>query len=89
MEPILEEHDKYYNDYALKSPTSTRESNIAKQYFSSTPTIGNLIRGAYHYIKSDPLNLYGLKMGLKQDFRKAKRKDQENYPILSRLIYGE
>lgn len=88
-EPILKEHDKYYNDYALKSPTSTRESNIAKQYFSSTPTIGNLINGAYHYIKSDPLNLYGLKMGIKQDFRKAKRKDQMNYPILSRLIYGE
>ena len=88
-EPILKEHDKYYNDYALKSPTSTKESNIAKQYFSSTPTIGNLINGAYHYIKSDPLNIYGFKMGIKQDFRKAKRKDQIKYPILSRLIYGE
>ena len=85
---MLEEHDQIHNDYALQLPNKEAELNASKYYFR-VPTIPNVIKGTYHYIKSDPLNIYGLKQGIKQDIRKAIRKDKKEFPILSRLIYGD
>lgn len=85
---LQEEHDQYYNDYAMQSPNKEAELNISKSYFR-TPTIPNVIKGTYHYIKSDPLNFYGAVQGLKQDYRKAVRKDKRKFPTLSKLIYGD
>lgn len=33
---------------------NTREANIAKNYFSATPSIENLVKGAYHWAASKP-----------------------------------
>lgn len=85
---MLEERDQIYNDYALQSPNKEKELNISKSYFK-TPIIPNVIKGTYHYLKSDPLNFYGFIQGLKQDYRKAVRKDKKEFPNLSRVIYGD
>ena len=72
----------------MQSPNKESELNISKSYFR-TPTIPNVIKGVYHYLKSDPLNFYGFKQGLKQDYRKAVREDKRKYPNIFRLIYGD
>ena len=83
----IEDHDKYYNDYGLKKPNSEKYLKKAKYYFKQ-PNTWDKVTGTYYYIKSDPLNLYGLKKGIQQDIRKLQREDERTLSNLKLKLFG-
>ena len=46
--------DPYANQKAGAIASNKREANIAKAYFNEAPTIPNLIKGAWHWLNSQP-----------------------------------
>lgn len=85
---MQEEHDNVYNDYGMRAPGTNRQANIARQYFNQAPTIQNLSRGVYHWVQSDPLNLYGAWQGIKQDMRRLNRDSERKEARIKRELYN-
>lgn len=72
----------------MRAPGTDRQANIARQYFNQASTIQNLSRGMYHWVQSDPLNLYGALQGIKQDMRRLNRDSERKEARIKRELFN-